>query len=54
MASLTDPGSVICSGYTSDLSLSCRNDLENLMLAFVDAIMLLDQKRASLLKSYLI
>ncbi len=44
VASLTDPGSVICSSYISDLSLSFRNALENVTLAFVDATALLDQK----------
>ncbi len=46
VASLTDPGSAIRSSYISDLSLSFRNALENVKLAFVDA--------TALLKSYLI
>ncbi len=44
VASLTDPGSAIRSCYISDLSLSFRNALENVTLAFVDATALLDQK----------
>ncbi len=44
VASLTDLGSVIRSCYISDLSLSFRNALENVTLAFVDATALLDQK----------
>ncbi len=36
VASLTDPGSVILSCYISDLSLTFRNAVENVMLAFVD------------------
>ncbi len=44
VASLTDPGSVIHSYYISDLSLTFRNALENVTLAFVDATALLDQK----------
>ncbi len=42
----TDPGSVIRfrSSYISDLSLSFRNALENVTLAFVDATALLDKK----------
>ncbi len=44
VASLTDPGSAIRSCYSSDLSLSFRNALVNVMLAFVDATVLLDQK----------
>ncbi len=44
MASLTDPGSAIRSGYISDLCLSFRNALENITLAFVDATALPDHK----------
>ncbi len=43
---LTYPGSVILSCCISDSSSSFRNALDNVMLAFVDATALLDQKRA--------
>ncbi len=47
VASLTDPGSVIRSSYISDLNLSFRMlSLDNVTLAFVDATVLLDQKKS--------